>query len=91
MRSNAIEAASRLAESDESLIPIIVATAKSPKNRLKLLGTTTVGQFAVACLLKSRIKKAVAAAHELIDNWDCEERSDLIWYLEAEGLLQPRR
>ena len=88
VRVNAIEAAGRLAREDESLIGIIAREAAREENTVKLLGNTTVGHVAVGCLLRIGNPSATLAAGKLIESWPASERSELMWYLKAEGLLQ---
>lgn len=87
VRVNAIEAAARLARDNERLITILANEARRPKNAVRLLGTTTVGHVAVGCLFRVGNPEAEKTAMELVEEWPENEREDLVWYLNSEGLL----
>ncbi len=86
VRVGAFEAAARLAEIDDTLISVISKEVRRKENALRLLGTVTVAQVAVGCLLRIGTTRAKQAAQELMDEWPSNELDDLNWYLKLEGL-----
>jgi hypothetical protein len=86
VRVNALEAVARMAQDDESLIPAIAQAAMNECNNVRLLGTTTVRHVALGCLLCIANDSARRAAADIIEKWPADDRTDLQWYLDSEGI-----
>lgn len=86
--SDALLALARRAQQEENLVDEIADAASDPKNASRLIGTVTVSHIAVASLLQIGTPKAIAAAQRLTNIWPEPDRSDLLWFLKTEGLLQ---
>lgn len=86
VRANAIEAWARHSQGDNAVAEL-VAAARDAANRVRLMGSTTVADVGIAALLKIGTDRSIVAAHDLIAERVEPERSDLVFYLQSEGLL----
>lgn len=87
VRANALEALVNHARHEEGLLHEIREAATSPENQIRLMGTISVAHVAVACLMRVGGDRAVEAARGLIASWPEPDRTDLLWYLKSEGLV----
>lgn len=87
VRANALEALVNHARHGEGLLDEIREAATSPENQVRLMGTISVAHVAVACLMRVGGDRAVAVARDLIASWPEPDRTDLLWYLKSEGLV----
>jgi HEAT repeat protein len=85
VRANALNALVSPAKADAGLIKDIVAAARHPDNKVRLMGTIAVAHVAVDCLYQIGSRTALEAATELLAKWPEPDRSDLLWYLRSEG------
>jgi hypothetical protein len=86
VRANALEALVSPARHQKGLLDELVAAALDPANRVRLMGTISVAHVAVCCIFRAGTPEALEAANALVSAWSATDRTDLIWYLESEGL-----
>jgi hypothetical protein len=86
VRVNAVDAVGRLAMEDESLLDDLVAAARNPRNQTILMGRVRISHVAIANLLRVGTQRAKTLVAQLLEERDPEDRDDLLWYLQSEGL-----
>ena len=89
VRANALEALIPHVQHDDRLLEQLKAAVVEPENQVRLVGTISVAHVALGCLLRVGGGKATEVAKSLIDTWPEPDRTDLLWYLRSEGLLNP--
>lgn len=87
VRVNAIETlARRVSTNSKHVITALAHSAMDPKNKVRLLGNTTVAHVAIANLLRIGTAEAIEAGNNAIEQMPAGELDDLNWYLSSEGI-----
>jgi hypothetical protein len=86
IRANAFEGLVTAARHDRMVLDKIITASSDPMNRSRLMGTISVAQVAVGCLLRVGNSESTEAAQALLRAWPDADRADLVWYLRSEGL-----
>jgi hypothetical protein len=87
VRANALEAIVSHCQRDEGLLDEICNAITPLGRQTRLLGNISMAHIAVGCLMKVGSDRAVGVARDLIASWPEPDRSDLLWYLKSEGLI----
>jgi len=88
VRVNAADALAQRIHLDGEIVDDLVRAAINPSNSgARLMGTITVSHVIVGALLKSQERTAVEAGQQLLAQWPNSERTDLLWYLKSERIL----
>lgn len=86
VRVNALNALVSQVRFDDSVVDDIANAALAHENAVCLMGTASVAHVAVGCLYQIGTPSAIAAATSLLKMWPEPDRTDLMWYLKAEGI-----
>jgi hypothetical protein len=86
IRVNAIDAITRLAKDNEGFLDYLADAARSPRNRVILMGTIRVSYVALANIFRLGTLRAKILGTEIIESWVPDDRDDLVWYLRSEGI-----
>jgi hypothetical protein len=93
VRARAIAALARYAAREESLVGHVLAALTLPQNlEGKITGTVSVSHIGFACLWAFGPQSARRSLQLLLDAWPEPDRSDLLWFLKAQGIerVMPR-
>jgi hypothetical protein len=83
---NAIEMLGQKANGDPQILDDLRNAAMAEINQVCLMGTIRIAHVAIACLLRIGSERALTIANDLISSRPEPERSDLMRYLQSEGL-----
>lgn len=88
VRVNAIETIARFSTTNiNDVIAALSQSAIDSKNKVKLLGNTTVAHVAIANLLRIGTAEAIKAANNAIEKLPAGEHDNLNWYLASEEII----
>jgi len=87
VRARAIAALARYTAREESLVDHVLAALTLLQNlEDKIVGTISVSYIGFACLWAFGPQTARTALQSLLDAWSEPDRSDLLWFLETQGI-----
>lgn len=70
-----------------TMLKAMIEAIDQPQNMTeRIRGTVSVSHVGVASLLEAEQPQALIAAADLINQWSEPDKSDLLWFLNAEGL-----